>query len=454
MYHIEITLKNERGEVINQDVKSLYELELSGGRVEEIECALSQLKVSLLAGIMSDLLHAEQQRYAQQISGEWNRNGTTPVTLKSLHGKIPFHLQRFEHKESQKKGSDYFELTQQFQENYQTQGLKELVCYYSNRQSYEEVEKLVERISGVRLLSDQKIWEVVVDKALEVSQNQARSVEDFLQEHPLYVPLVETQVSLYDAQEEETLIFNDAILVKEQKETRPRIPAAKPLEEKETSWISHDVVLLQTPEGFEYVTAGMNEAGQSTVSFADVIKERWHAHYGEDNQPRKVVAITDGAKCIRNLFFTTFGKVVVLILDWYHLSKKVVNLMSMIARNKTEKAEHVKQSLSFLWHGFTVEAIAYLQKKVIPRNVEKWEELIHYLQKHQTEIIDYGERKRAGKTIGSGRMEKAVDQVVGHRQKKKGISWVPKGSKALAILKTVELNQQWKQLWFPDRVAA
>ena len=51
-------------------------------------------------------------------------------------------------------------------------------------------------------------------------------------------------------------------------------------------------------------------------------------------------------------------------------------------------------------------------------------------------------------------MEKGVDQVIGFRQKKKGMSWRPKGSKALGILKIVELNQQWTKLWFPERIAA
>jgi hypothetical protein len=47
-----------------------------------------------------------------------------------------------------------------------------------------------------------------------------------------------------------------------------------------------------------------------------------------------------------------------------------------------------------------------------------------------------------------------VDQVIGYRQKKKGMSWSQKGSKALAILKVVELNSQWEQIWFPERKAA
>lgn len=55
------------------------------------------------------------------------------------------------------------------------------------------------------------------------------------------------------------------------------------------------------------------------------------------------------------------------------------------------------------------------------RNPEKWSELIGYLEKHQSEIINYNRRRLVGKTIGSGRMEKGVDLTVGRRQKKKAL---------------------------------
>ena len=77
-------------------------------------------------------------------------------------------------------------------------------------------------------------------------------------------------------------------------------------------------------------------------------------------------------------------------------------------------------------------------------------ELLTYLEKHESEIIDYRRRQQSGKKIGSGRVEKGVDVVVGHRQKKKGMSWSEKGSRALAVLKVVELNGQWDELWFPQ----
>ncbi|MBK8184646.1 MAG: hypothetical protein IPK63_17950 [Candidatus Competibacteraceae bacterium] len=54
------------------------------------------------------------------------------------------------------------------------------------------------------------------------------------------------------------------------------------------------------------------------------------------------MAITDGAQVIRQHLYAVFGATLVILLDWYHLGKKVRDLMSMIARNNDEKILHLK----------------------------------------------------------------------------------------------------------------
>lgn len=184
-----------------------------------------------------------------------------------------------------------------------------------------------------------------------------------------------------------------------------------------------------------------------------MVQSRIQEHYPE-TAPLNIVAITDGAKTIRKRLLAIFGIVITLILDWYHLRKKVREMMSMIAYNKEEKTCHIRDILRFLWRGEVPEALEYLGNQVNAKNQKRLQELIDYLTKHQHEIIDYGARQKAGKTIGSGRGEKAVDQVIGKRQKKKAMSWSKKGSQALGILKAIELNQKWEELWFPMQKAA
>ena len=185
---------------------------------------------------------------------------------------------------------------------------------------------------------------------------------------------------------------------------------------------------------------------------ADLVKSKIIQEYGEVRNPLNIVAITDGAKDIRGRLLAIFGVMVVIVLDGFHLGKKVQELMSMIAPTQAEKETDLNFILARLWRGQTQEVLNYL-RVVKTKNPEKLSELIGYLEKHQSEIIDYQRRQQAGKTIGSGRIEKGCDQVIGHRQKKKGMSWSKMGSSSLGILKVAELNDQWRELWFANEAA-
>jgi hypothetical protein len=75
------------------------------------------------------------------------------------------------------KSVSYFDLAEQRRHRYVSDRLQELSGYYSNRMSYEEVARLVERVTGEAVLSDQTIWQIVRDKAIEVSENLKEEVE-------------------------------------------------------------------------------------------------------------------------------------------------------------------------------------------------------------------------------------------------------------------------------------
>ena len=128
--------------------------------------------------------------------------------------------------------------------------------------------------------------------------------------------------------------------------------------------------------------------------------------------------------------------------------------MSRIAPTKAEKVTYLKFIFYQLWHGKTEVVLDYLKTVVKTKNPEKLAELIGYIEKHQAEIINYKRRQQAGKVIGSGRIEKGCDQVIGHRQKKKGMSWSERGSKSLGILKVAEINNKWRELWFANESAS
>ena len=331
--------------------------------------------------------------------------------------------------------------------------LQELVGYYSNRLSYKEVEKLVERISGEKLLSDQKIWQIIVNKAEQVSvewQQENEEIDKIIKTDVA----ISSEVDIYDPDSPEILLFDDAIGVKKQKENRVKVDE-KEIDESENipkrsrKFITTDVILLEKPSGgFQYITSPIDAQGKPLIPLEEMVKSQINYYYENHESLLPVVAITDGASNIRKRLSKLGSKGITLILDWYHLCKKVRNLLSMISRNKLEKKEHSKNLLLYLWRGENAQAMNYLLSKIQTRNQQKLDELKTYLRKHESEIIDYERRQKVGKSIGSGRMEKAVDIVIGHRQKRKGMSWTSLGSKALAILKVVELNGEWQQFWF------
>lgn len=266
--------------------------------------------------------------------------------------------------------------------------------------------------------------------------------------------------------------MEDGIQVKQQKDQRERRrgtggressddapPPPLSKQKREKKRVSTDVAMLQKRDGrYEHLCGGIGEQGEALYDVVEAIRAAVVEHYGDEGNaaeapPLAVVAITDGAQNIRSHLEQVFGSPIPVILDWYHLTKKVYQLLSMVAYGKDERERMQRKVVGFLWRGEIGEALSCL-REVSARREEALRELVTYLEKHSHEIIDYERRQRAGKSIGSGRMEKGVDQAIGYRQKKKGMSWSGKGSKALGILKVVELNEQWEEVWFGGAAAA
>lgn len=131
----------------------------------------------------------------------------------TIHGRFTFPLQKYL---INGKSGNYFGLTSQVFSEYISPLLQELVGYYSNHLSYKEVEFLVERVSGKRILSDQKIWKTIVKKVLKVSESWLQETEEINQKIKTEVDIC-SEVDIYAQNPPEILLFDDAIGVKKQK---------------------------------------------------------------------------------------------------------------------------------------------------------------------------------------------------------------------------------------------
>lgn len=348
-------------------------------------------------------------------------NGTYPVRVKTINGSFVFDLQRFRGVTG---STNYFCLAGLFPQHstYESTRLKSFVSYWATRLSYSLVSALaVERCSNVSM-SDQHIQAIVLAKAHDVSLLQKQDIATYSSQS---LPILGVS-DIYSADKQEVIWYEDGISVSEQKSKRDKI--AKKGKERTTT----DMILLEKPcKGYDYLVAS-GEVCLTALSAAK-LKE----HYG--GREINIVVLSDGARTIKNRCEALFGDTYVHILDWYHLQKKVKDLMSMIAPNKEAKAEYIKELNELLWVGNGVTAIEKLEAYKV-KNVEKQAELVGYLKKNTSCIINYEKRKAVGKNIGSGKMEKAVDIIVAKRQKEKAMTWSKAGSNALAVLSAVYKN--------------
>jgi len=328
MRTVTITISDEFGNVTNDHQKHTYQLDLETEGFEAIEKAVINLKNQMLPDLQKQLLFEAQDEFIKKKPDSLRCNGTAPITIKTLNGSFPFKNQRFLENNCDQTSHTYLGLTDQFEDGYTSDGLKEFSTYYANRFSYEEVEELSERTTGEKQLRSQSVQNTVVNKALEVSKQVESEALSVLEDDNLELPEIAQEVDLYDTQAKEVLIFVDGIGVKKQSESRVSKKSgsaeAKSDTENASSRVNSNVVLLETKAGdFEYITSAIDKKGEELLPLSDIIKSKVIQEYGNDVEPLKVVAISDGASVIRTMLMAIFGVLIVIILDWYHLCKKV-----------------------------------------------------------------------------------------------------------------------------------
>ncbi len=177
-------------------------------------------------------------------------------------------------------------MTGQFLGDYLPPALREFVAYYSNRISYEEVEELLRRVTGVPIISDQAICSVVTDKAVEISGKMESEIEEINSLIRSEIE-IDNKVNIYDQKSEDILLFDDGIGVKKQKAQRLyrgnlnlKTEQEDTCEENTSEQLKNeitqvskdkksrktvitDVVLLLTPKGnFEYITTPIDREGK------------------------------------------------------------------------------------------------------------------------------------------------------------------------------------------------
>lgn len=174
-----------------------------------------------------------------------------------------------------------------------------------------------------------------------------------------------------------------------------------------------------------------------------------------------VTFVTDGARWLREFAQEQLQPLPQreLILDWYHLVKKVRDRISRMGGSRSAKKTLRQGVIGALWRGDVDAAVAQLEQyRPTAKNQKALNELQEYLQARREWLPHYQERRRRQQYIGSGHVEKLNDRLVARRQKHHGMHWNLTTSGALAQLKALQLNHEWDAYWaegiLPRLVAA
>jgi len=133
-----------------------------------------------------------------------------------------------------------------------------------------------------------------------------------------------------------------------------------------------------------------------------------------------------------------------LLLDWYHLRKKIHGQMYMGLKTNDHRDAVLLNIEQLLWYGLIDTAIEQINQ--IPENLIKDQDrlriLIGYFERNRTLIPNYALRKKLGLVLSSNRVEKENDFIVSARQKHNGMSWTRQGSDALALISANQRNKE------------
>jgi hypothetical protein len=163
-----------------------------------------------------------------------------------------------------------------------------------------------------------------------------------------------------------------------------------------------------------------------------------------------VTFLSDGGRWLREFAREWLGRLphCEVVLDWYHLVKKVKDRISRMGGSRAEKKALQRAMLAALWKGESAQALSALEAyRSRARNLTALEELAGYVRERVEALPDYRQRRAEQKYIGSGQVEKANDLLVARRQKNRGMHWNSATSEALAWLKVLQLNHEWDAYW-------
>ncbi len=195
---------------------------------------------------------------------------------------------------------------------------------------------------------------------------------------------------------------------------------------------------------------------QASIAFAavetkDQFRKRWGQLYRRLNLKKiEVTVVADGAPWIWDAASLEFNKMEG-VLDIYHALEHLCTTGKILYGQESKKYDEWKEEtkLELLWYGY--EGVEHRLKEELSHSRDKEGEksvrlLIKYLESYR-EHLCYAKRLAEGRVIGSGQIEGACKNLIGHRLKQTGARWKLGNLNKMASLCAVLYSNHWSTYW-------
>ncbi len=179
------------------------------------------------------------------------------------------------------------------------------------------------------------------------------------------------------------------------------------------------------------------------------------AQVGMD-QAQRWIAISDAGTGVEDLLRGNFGRVEVVILDFFHVAEHLGDLgRALYPGDESTREEWRERWCHRLKHEGGEVVLAGLRSlPPDPReSVRKvHDEVVGYFDNH-AHRMDYPTYQAKGWAIGSGPIESACKTVIGKRMKNGGMRWGEDGADEMCHLRALFASgeKQWDAYWRPHR---
>lgn len=120
------------------------------------------------------------------------------VSIMGIEGPVQFMLERY------KSGGDYFSKTSQIDQGLESAEVRSWIDLEIQSKSYQQVSKILKKVSGTRLYRGNHISEKVKTYATESTTKLINSYSGL----QLSLPFAATDIGLYDSKSAEILLFD------------------------------------------------------------------------------------------------------------------------------------------------------------------------------------------------------------------------------------------------------